>query len=105
MEVMISAGRTAWGWVGIAASSEGLLGTTLPAVSREKALAPLRHRWPGAQEGMTPLTAALQSKLHRYFDGESADLHSETLDVRNATEFQARVWNVARSIPRGQVRS
>lgn len=105
MEVMISACRTAWGWVGIAASPEGLLGTTLPAVSREKALAPLLHRWPGAQEGMTPLTAALQSKLHRYFDGESADFYSETLDARNATEFQARVWNVVRSIPRGQVRS
>jgi len=105
MEITICACRTAWGWVGIAASSEGLLGTNLPAISREEALAPLLRQWPGAQEGMSPLLAALQEKLRRYFDGESVDFHGEALDVRNATKFQVRVWNVVRSIPRGQVRS
>jgi methylated-DNA-[protein]-cysteine S-methyltransferase len=105
MEITISACRTAWGWVGIAASSAGLLGTTLPAISQEKALAPLLHRWPSAQEGMNPFLAALQEKLRRYFDGESVDFWDEALDVRNATEFRTLVWNVVRSIPRGQIRS
>lgn len=105
MKVTISACRTAWGWVGIAASSAGLLGTTLPATSKEKALAPLLHDWPGAQEGMNPFLAALHERLRRYFDGESVDFLDEALDVRNATAFRALVWDIVRSIPRGQVRS
>lgn len=105
MEITISACRTAWGWVGVAATSAGLLGTTLPAISQEEALARLLHASPDAQEGMNPSIAALQEKLRRYFDGESVGFQEEALDVRNATPFQSLVWDVVRSIPRGQVRS
>jgi len=105
MEITISACQTAWGWVGTAVSPEGLLATGLPVTSPEEALAPLRRRWPGAQEGTNARLAALHEKLQRYFLGEDVDLSTESLDLRRATDFQARVWELVRSIPRGQVRS
>ena len=105
MDVTISACCTTWGWVSIAASSEGLLGITLPAISREKALAHLLHRWPAAQQGTSPGIIALHKKLCRYFIGAKVDFRDQALDLHETTDFQVRVWNVVRSIPRGQVRS
>jgi methylated-DNA-[protein]-cysteine S-methyltransferase len=105
METTITACHTTWGWIGIAASRAGLLGTTLPSMSREQALAPLLHRWPAARDGTSPFLAGLKEKLRRYFDGERVGFHDEPLDVHKATEFQARVWNVVRCIPRGEVRT
>ena len=33
------------------------------------------------------------------------DFRDQALDLHETTDFQVRVWNVVRSIPRGQVRS
>lgn len=105
MDVTINACLTVWGWVGSAASPQGLLGTTLPQPTREAALAHLLQRWPWAQEGMTLRLSALHERLQRYFRGEAVDLSAEVLDLSQATAFQVRVWEVVRAIPRGQVRS
>ena len=105
MDVVVKACLTSWGWVGTAASSVGLLGTALPMASRGEALAILLLRWPHAQEALSPLLASLHQTLSRYFEGERVDLTDVALDVRRATEFQLRVWDVVRSIPRGRVRS
>jgi methylated-DNA-[protein]-cysteine S-methyltransferase len=105
MEFKINAFCTTWGWVGVAASSQGLLGITLPAISRELALAPLLSRWPAAHQGMNHTLSVLQDKLCCYFMGEDVDFGDQILDPGQATDFQARVWTVVRSIPRGQVRS
>jgi methylated-DNA-[protein]-cysteine S-methyltransferase len=105
MEVTISACQTAWGWVGMAASTAGLLRITLPVGSREGALAAVRRDWPGAQEGRNPHLATLQSKLERYFRGEDMSFQDEALDMQQASMFLTRVWDVVRAIPRGQVRS
>lgn len=45
-----------------------------------------------------------RSVLQRYFRGETVDPASLSVDLRG-TEFQIRVWNVLRCIPRGSVRS
>lgn len=105
MRTTISACRTAWGWVGTAASSIGLLGTTLPKASREQALASLLNRWPLAQEGKESCLAAVHDKLQRYFGGKVVGFGDTVLDVRGATDFQIRVSETVRAIPRGQVRS
>ena len=105
MEVIMKACCTTWGWVGIAASSKGLLGLTLPAISREMALSPLLHRWPKAEEGASRLITTLDDRLSRYFMGENVDFDDQVIDLRQATSFQTRVWEMARSIPRGEVRS
>nr|MBC7246042.1 methylated-DNA--[protein]-cysteine S-methyltransferase [Chloroflexota bacterium] len=105
MGITFSICWTFWGWIGTAISAHGLVGTTLPSRTPEEALAPLIHRWPGAQEGMDPRLMALHEKLQRYFRGELVDFRNEVLDVRQGTDFQVRVWSVVRSIPCGQVRS
>lgn len=105
MRVSTKAHHTIWGWVGIAASDEGLLGLTLPCISRSVALAPLLRRFPGARQGGTPLTVALADQLDHYLMGRTVGFRSQVLDLRLATNFQLRVWRVVRFIPRGQVRS
>jgi len=105
MKMIISACQTDWGWVGTAASSTGLLGTTLPKASKEEALLSLLDRWPGAQEGKDSCLVDLHGKLQCYFSGRVADLSDIILDVRGATGFQVRVREAVRAIPRGQVRS
>jgi len=105
MQTMVGACRTAWGWVGAAASSAGLLGTTLPKESKEEALASLLERFPQAQEGRGLCLAALHKQLERYFGGQAVDLGGVVLDACGATDFRIRVWEAVRAIPRGQVRS
>jgi methylated-DNA-[protein]-cysteine S-methyltransferase len=105
MQITMKACCTTWGWVGIAASSQGLLGLTLPAISREMALNSFLHRWPTAEEGSSHFIAVLDDRLSRYFMGENVDFEDQVLDLRQATDFQTRVWEMVRSIPRGEVRS
>ncbi len=54
---------------------------------------------------MSPTLSVLQDKLCCYFMGEDVDFRDQVLHPGQATDFQARVWTVVRSIPRGQVRS
>lgn len=105
MPFKVNACKTAWGWVGIVSSSQGLLGTTLPQATREQVLASLLDRWPSAQEGLSPVIASLQEKLRHYFAGEPVDFRGVVLDPGQATAFQLAVWAVVRGIPRGQVQS
>ena len=105
VKIVINAYLTAWGWIGTVGSSKGLLGTTLPVASRDRALAHLVCKWPSAEEGMLPCFAALYEKLCRYFRGEAVDFRDEVLDTDAATDFRIRVWETARAIPYGQVRS
>ncbi len=105
MEVTLAACLTTWGWLASAVSSGGLLGTTLPEASQERALARLVRQWSNAREGTTPHLEILHEKLQRYFGGEDVSFDNEALDTRLATPFQLRVWKVVRAIPRGQVRS
>ena len=105
MSVTLNAYRTTWGWIAIAATDEGLLGTTLPAESRELALAPLVRRWPDARVGETAWAAGISRRLARYFMGEDVSFCDIALVLGQSTDFQTRVWKVVRSIPRGQVRA
>lgn len=105
MEITLGLCWTLWGWVGMAFSPYGLVGTTLPSPTPKEATALLLRKWPGAQEGLHPELLALQEKLQRYFRGELVNFRSEILDVHQGTNFQVRVWDVVRSIPYGQVRS
>jgi methylated-DNA-[protein]-cysteine S-methyltransferase len=105
MEVTINACQTTWGWVGMAASTAGVLRIILPVSSREGALAAVQRDWPGAQEGMNSHLATLHPKLERYFRGEDVSFQHEALDMQKASAFLVHVWSVVREIPRGQVRA
>ncbi len=104
-EVIISTCETDFGWVGIAASSRGLLGTTLPQPSESAALRRLRHRWPEAHLASAGELADVEERLRRYFAGQVVSFDDLPLDMSQATPFQRRVWEVTRTIVRGQTRS
>jgi len=103
-KVIVRACRTAFGWVGVARSSEGLLALTLPESDREAALRPLLDRWGNEAKEDNVALGDLQDRLCRYFDGQPVSF-DDPLDMRGATDFQQRVWRVTRRIPRGQTRS
>lgn len=105
MDIIVSVLSTDWGWVGTAASSEGIVSITLPQDSRQAALALLLLEWPQAREGTDARLEALHAKLQRYFRGGPVTFDEQVLDTRRATRFQQHVWEVVRAIPRGQVRS
>jgi methylated-DNA-[protein]-cysteine S-methyltransferase len=104
MEVTVNAFQTAWGWVGMAASTAGLLRIILPVGSREAALAAARRDWPGAQVATNSHLATLQPKLECYSRGDDVSFRDEALDLQRASVFLTHVWEVVRGIPRGQVR-
>jgi methylated-DNA-[protein]-cysteine S-methyltransferase len=99
-DVTIGIIETAFGWVGVARSSQGLLGLTLPRPHKEAALRPLLDRWGDDARRDDLALADLAEKLRRYFDGQDVSFN-ETLDTHSATDFQRRVWQITRRIPRG----
>ena len=103
-EVTVTACQTAFGWMGIAASSQGLLAVTLPQPTEEDALRPLLERWRLARLGEDASLAQFKEKLRRYFEGQEVAF-DEPLDLSQATPFQRRVWQAVREIPRGETRS
>ena len=97
--------QTAFGWVGIAWSSQGLAAITLPEPSEAEALGRLPESSgsePELSQGLD--VPALLVKLRRYFEGQPVTF-DEPLDPTIGTEFQRRVWVLTREIPRGQTRT
>ena len=88
----------------MARSSRGLLAVTLPTPDQEAALRPLLDRWGDDARRDDVAFSDLQEKLRRYFDGQLVSF-DEPLDMSGATDFQQRVWEATRRIPRGQTRT
>ena len=100
-EITIAVCKTAFGWVGIVRSPRGLLALSLPKPDQEAALRPLLDRWGDDAQRDDVALGDLEEKLCRYFDGQSVSF-DEPLDTSDATEFQRRVREVTRRIPRGE---
>jgi methylated-DNA-[protein]-cysteine S-methyltransferase len=101
----ITACQTALGWVGIAWSTRGLVGLTLPQPTEAGAVAQLPAGSSPAVETVPGLdVGALIDKLRRYFEGEEV-VFDEPLDPGIGTPFQQQVWAITRAIPRGQTRT
>ncbi len=97
--------QTAYGWAGIAWSSQGLVAITLPEPSEAEALGWLPESSgpePELPEGLD--LPALLDKLRGYFEGQPVTF-DEPLDPTLGTDFQRRVWVLTREIPRGQTRT
>lgn len=99
-DLIIGIVETAFGWVGMARSSQGLLGLTLPKPDREAARQSLLDRWGEDAHHDDLALADLAGKLRRYFDGQNVSF-DKVLDMHGATAFQRRVWEITRTIPRG----
>ena len=97
--------ETAFGWVGLAWSEQGLVGTTLPKATEAEAASRLpvtSDEEPAPVAGLD--VVELADKMRRYFEGEAVAFE-EPLDRSIGTEFQQQVWAITREIPRGQTRT
>jgi methylated-DNA-[protein]-cysteine S-methyltransferase len=94
-------GRCALVWRG------GLvIGAALPERSDEQAHARLARRFPGvAQAGPPPFAAEAMAKIVSLLAGGRTDLGDIAIDYGGASEFDRKVWEAARNIPCGEVRS
>jgi O-6-methylguanine DNA methyltransferase len=92
---------TPLGWMGLLGSPAGLRHVVLPQPSRQALHRSL------TQAGAIPeayFFGDLPQRINKYFSGEPL-VFNEAVDVRDATSFQQRVWQVTCSIPYGQTRS
>ena len=104
-EIALAGYQTAFGWVGMAVSGQGLCHLTLPQESQAQAATELRREFPAGQWGATGALEGLGDRLRRYFAGDEVDFADILLDLSRGTDFQRAVWSACRSIPRGQVRT
>jgi len=98
------------GWVGAAATEQGICSVVLPKKNKKTVEQELRKSMSGVRSsvGYNSSIPIILGKtvelLRRYFSGErvSFDL---PLDMRYHTTFQKAVWQAAAAIPYGQTRS
>jgi methylated-DNA-[protein]-cysteine S-methyltransferase len=95
--------ETAIGWAAIAWGEQGLVFVHLPEREADIAGRGVLRRFADATEGPPPAT--LQPALdgvRALLRGEKADLSAAPLDVARVPEFNARVYEIARTIPPGE---
>ena len=94
---------TEMGWVGILASPNGLLRTTLPQRSAQEAYQQLGD---GVNRAVRSpyVFNDLVERLRAYFSGCQV-VFPDKLDLSEATPFQRQVWEATRLIPYGETRS
>jgi methylated-DNA-[protein]-cysteine S-methyltransferase len=84
-------------------SNSGLLRTTLPQTSSQKARQLLGDRVNDATWSPA-FFAGLRRRLRSYLAG-SREAFPDALDLSPATSFQRQVWEITRLIPYGETRS
>ena len=95
--------KTEMGWVGILASEQGLLGTTLPQSASQEAGMSLGDNLNEADR--TPqLFEDLVERLKLYFRGHRTPFPDD-LDLSAGTPFQREAWQTTALIPFGETRS
>jgi|ETNmetMinimDraft_2_1059921.scaffolds.fasta_scaffold53765_2 methylated-DNA-[protein]-cysteine S-methyltransferase len=95
--------NTDMGWVGMLASTKGLLVITLPQPSVHEV-----HQLLGNNINYAiwspHLFRDLMERLKGYFGGQRTTF-PDRLDLSQATHFQREVWEITRCIPYGETRS
>jgi methylated-DNA-[protein]-cysteine S-methyltransferase len=93
------------GRCGLAWRAQGIVGVQLPepaGVERARLL----RRFPDALESRPPPNVVdAIAKVVLHLAGESPDLDSIELDMTGVPEFDRRVYEITRAIPRGRTRS
>ena len=94
---------TAIGACGLVWGERGIVGVQLPEASVEAARGRLVRRFPGALElAPTPAIRQTIDGIVALLGGETIDLGDTVLDFEGVPAFEARVYAVARAIPRGR---
>lgn len=95
--------ETDLGWIGVMGSEKGLRRMTIPHSSPEEAMRELEEDL-GNSELDPEFFADLSERVLRLINGEEVSF-PEGLDLPRATPFRKAVWEVTKSIPRGETRS
>jgi len=96
--------ETPIGTCAVAWSGRGIAGLQLPEANAAATRARVRRRWPGAVEADS-VPAGVRRALDRVqalLAGGAVDLADIPLDLDAAPDFHRRVYEVARTIPRGR---
>jgi methylated-DNA-[protein]-cysteine S-methyltransferase len=97
---------TGIGRCGIAWSNIGVVGVQLPEAREIETRKRLFQLYPDAREMRSPVTVEIAIEgIAALLRGEPADLSDTTLDMTGIHAFNARVYDIARTIPRGETRS
>lgn len=96
--------ETAIGLCGLAWNERGVIGFQLPEDDAPKTRSRIARRFPGVVEAPPP--PAVQraiADVTALLQGEARDLSAVPLDMDGVSDFDRRVYEVARSIPPGRV--
>jgi methylated-DNA-[protein]-cysteine S-methyltransferase len=95
--------ETAIGWAGVAWGDQGIIGVNLPERDPETCRRGFQRRFPAAVEAAVPAALApTVAGVQALMRGEKADLSNAPLDIARVPEFNAKVYEIARSIPPGE---
>ena len=95
--------ETVIGWAGVAWGDNGIVGVNLPERDPDIARRGFERRFPGAAEAEPPAAlAATIEGIQALMRGEKADLSGAPLDIARVPDFNAKVYEIARSIPPGE---
>jgi methylated-DNA-[protein]-cysteine S-methyltransferase len=94
-----------WGWIGLAASTQGLRLLTLPRHTEPAALrAVLQHYRDAVLAPDDPVLRSIADQVSAFLAGELQEF-SVTLDLRGHMPFELSVWAAVARIPYGQTRT
>ncbi len=96
--------ETRLGWMGVLASSRGLIRTTLPQAAPELCLSLLGPEADGATHSPEAL-AGPRELLSLYFTGRAVALEDVAIDIEDAAPFHRQAWGACRTIPAGETRT
>ena len=92
------------GWVGLMVTDAGVFCSTLPHSDRNRVVEYLEDALPECINPVTPDTY-IEELLTAFFEGQGVDLNGVALDMERISPFHRRVYEAARTIPRGMVMS
>jgi len=95
--------ETAMGWVGILGSQKGIVRITTGNASSQDAFNALGTKATSATHSPDEFQS-ITERFQKYFRGEPVAFPDE-IDLSDATPFQRRIWQTARTIPYGETRS
>jgi methylated-DNA-[protein]-cysteine S-methyltransferase len=96
---------TAIGRCGIAWSDDGVVGVQLPEAREIETRRRLYQLYPDARETRPPLNVEIAIEgMVALLRGQASDLSDVMLDVKDIPAFNRRVYEFARTIPRGETR-
>jgi O-6-methylguanine DNA methyltransferase len=94
-----------WGWISLAASTQGLRMLGLPKRTQQAALDYLQQQYRDAElTPAAPFLLDVAAQVQAYLAGE-LEQFTVTLDLRGHTPFELAVWAAVARIPFGQTRT